>query len=320
MAWMKSWPAKAGRSKRARTSWLSMAMPPGLGGTGLLPLGQDGAGAVEQAEPEADGGGAVARPIVGGDQAGVQAVPALVAQISEEGVVGGEVHAVQVAAGVAEHPVGQAHLVQGQDRHAGRDHVGDAGLYPPGVEGGDQQCGGLGARKVGQRLGRNACAGLAEVGHVVDVGLAGCGHGGVKGQQGIAHAVRVIDGQGPRRAQAGGEAGHGLRSDGVGERLVEHVAAGPRVEGLDVEHCCTPAAPLPARAGAGVQCLACAGSGVRRAGVRPANGPWPHGPAPARGQRASALHVRDHRGAGPENGAWPALGTETGCVGSAGRR
>jgi hypothetical protein len=55
----------------------------------LFPIDQRCAGGIVEAEPQADGAGAVAGPVIGGDEGGGEAV-----RLAEEGIVGGEVEPV----------------------------------------------------------------------------------------------------------------------------------------------------------------------------------------------------------------------------------
>ena len=87
----------------------------GAGGQLLLPGRQRGAVGGVEAQPETHRPGAVAGPVVGGDQPRGQAV-----LVSEENEVGGEVQPVQVAAcGWSATQVGQADLVERQGAGAG---------------------------------------------------------------------------------------------------------------------------------------------------------------------------------------------------------
>ena len=213
----------------------------GAGGDLVFPLVEDAALVVEQAEPEADGAGAIVGPVVGGDEAGVEAGGAgLVGQagagVAEEGVVGGEVDAVQVFGRVGEHGGGEAGFVEREDGHARGDLGGDAGGGARGVEAGDEEGSAGGAGQGGEGAGGEAGAAGAELQGVVHVDLGGRGHGGVEGPEGFGDAVRVIDGEGACGVEAGGEAAGRFCGEGVGEGLVEDVAAGAGVEGLDVQH------------------------------------------------------------------------------------
>ena len=213
----------------------------GAGGDGLFPFGEDVAVGGEEAEPEADGAGAVVGPVIGGDEAGVEAGTvvqgrAAGAGVAEEGVVGGEVETVEVAGRVGEEGGGEAGFVEGENGGAGGDLGGDAGGDAGGVEGGDQEGGAGGAGQVDKGGGGDAGAVVADLGDVVDVAFGGWGHGGVEGPEGIGDAVGVVDGEGAGGAEAGGEGSDAFGGEGVGEGFVEHVAAGPGVEGLDVEH------------------------------------------------------------------------------------
>jgi hypothetical protein len=74
----------------------------GAGGECLFPLGEDAAVFVEEAEPEGDVLGAVAGPVIGAGEAGGEPVA-----VAEEGVVGGEVEAVEIGAAVGEEGFGE---------------------------------------------------------------------------------------------------------------------------------------------------------------------------------------------------------------------
>ena len=204
------------------------------GGGGLFPLGEDLAGGVEEAEPEADALAAVAGPVVGGDEAGVEAGSAGDAGVAKEGVVGGEVGLFEVARLLGEHVGGQLEGVERDDRHAVRDHEGDAVVDAGGVEGGDQEGAGGRVRQVGQGGGGDAGSELADLGDVVDEEFGGCGHRGVHRPEGGGDGVGVVDGEG--RLESRGEALGLFGDERVGEGLVDDVAAGAGIEGLDVEH------------------------------------------------------------------------------------
>ena len=75
---------------------------------------------------------------------------------------------------------------------------------------------------------------LAQALRVVDVEFRGRGHFRVQGEEGVRHAIWVIDRKRP--LQPGGQARDRLGGQRMGERLVEDVAALPRVERVDVQH------------------------------------------------------------------------------------
>ena len=207
----------------------------GAGGHGFFPFRQHAAVCPEQTQPEAHGAGAIAGPVVGCDQAGVQAACGI-AGVAEEGVVGGEVQTVQIVARVRQHGVGQPRLVEREHLHAGRHLGGDAGGDAAGVERGHQEGRGLGVGQVHQCCGREPGAGGADLLDVVDVDLGGGGHGRVQGPEGVGDSVGVVDGEAAGGLQACREGGGLFGGQWVGEGLVEDVAAGAGVEGLDVQH------------------------------------------------------------------------------------
>ena len=203
----------------------------GAGGDGVFPFGKHVAGGVEEAAPEADVGGAVVGPVVGGHEAAGEAVA-----VSEEGEVGREVEAVEILARVGQHRVGEAGFVEGEDGDAGGEKMADAVGEAGGVEGSDEEGGFAQGGEVFEAARFCAEAGAADLFHVVDEEGGGSGQARGQGEEGFGDAVGVVDGEAARVRQAGGEFGEALGGDGVGEGLVDDVAAGLGVEGVDVEH------------------------------------------------------------------------------------
>ena len=231
MTWRKSWPVKGARPKRARTARLSSAMPPGPAGASSSQLARVSPDASKRRQPEADVAGAVAGPVIGGDEA--RREPVLVA---EEGEVGGEVERVEVAAAVAEHGIGEAGCVEAGDEGAGRGEGGEARFDARGVEGGDEDCAGAGSGEIGERAAGEAGARRADLADVLDEDAGERGRGGMEGEEGRGDAVGVEEGDGGGGGEAGVKAGHGFGGERVGERLVDDVAAAPLIEGLNLEH------------------------------------------------------------------------------------
>ena len=88
---------------------------------------------------------------------------------------------------------------------------------------------------------------------VVDVEAGEGGEVGVEREQRLGDAVGVVEGDGRGLAQAGVEAADLLGRQRVGQRLVEDVAAGALVEGLDVQHASTPLCDVCSLVGRGTQ-------------------------------------------------------------------
>ena len=193
----------------------------------LFPGGERGAGGIEQPQPEADRPGAVARPVVGGHEAGGK--PVLVA---EEGEVGGEVQPVQVAPRVGQQGRRQLRLVQAAQGGTGRQQGSDAGRRAPGVEGGDQHAARLGARQVNERAGGQAGTGPADRSDVVDIERYRPRQVGIHCQQRGGEAVGVIERD--RAFEAVEQEADRLRRQRVRQGLVDDVAAGTGVEGFDL--------------------------------------------------------------------------------------
>ena len=155
--------------------------------------------------------------------------------VAKEGIIGGEVEPVEINAPVGQLRVRQAGTVQRDDGQVRRQR-GHAPRHAPGIEGGDEQRGGLAGGQFGDRTRRLAEQEGAEPADILHVEFHRRGHFRMQGKQRRREALRVENGERAGLGEFGGQRGDGVRGERVHERLVEHVAALAGVEGLDVQH------------------------------------------------------------------------------------
>ncbi len=138
----------------------------------LGPFRQHGAIGAEQAEPQRRVGCAITRPVIGGDDLGMQALArpgavAAVAHVTQEGEVGGEVDRVEIPRRIRQPVLRQPHGIQREDLAARRQQAGDLLLVDLGVKRGDQHRVGRDGAERGDRLRLQPQPGLAEVFHAL---------------------------------------------------------------------------------------------------------------------------------------------------------
>ena len=204
---------------------------PQAGGHLLGPLRQHPALVIEQTQPHARFLGAVAMPVIAGHETGM--VTGLVA---EQGEICGEIEWVEIAPGVGEHLVRQAHAVERYHLGTFRDKVLDLLYRTLGIEGRHQQCLGLALRHARNRLG-----GLTEQGaanlldtlheHRLDVHAIEA----VEIGKGLGVTQRVVDRDGAGCTQGGDQSPALVGGLGVSQCLEEGVAPGNIAEGGDIE-------------------------------------------------------------------------------------
>ncbi len=96
----------------------------------LVPLRKRLAVRVEQDEPETNGVGAVARPVIRGDEPRVVTVV-----VTEKHEIRGEVQGVEIGAAVGQELVGQTKRIEAQDLRALRQQMADVRHEALGLEG-----------------------------------------------------------------------------------------------------------------------------------------------------------------------------------------
>ncbi len=224
--------AGEGRQAEAAADRGAVDDDPGpIAGDRLLPRRQNTAVGVEQAQPEPDRPGAIAGPVIGGDEAGREP-----AGIAEEGEVGGEIEPVEIARRVGQHRRGQPRRIQrrqlGARRQQGRQTRGEA----RGIEGGDEHARRARRRQFGERAGDAAGPRQSDRAHVLHEDIGERRQARRQRGQRRRDAVHVHHRDRPARGQARRQRRQRLGGQRMGERLVEHVAALLLVERLDRQH------------------------------------------------------------------------------------
>ncbi len=202
----------------------------GAGRHRLAPLRQHLALGAEQQQPQAHRAGAVARPVIGGDESGGEP-----AGVAEEGEIGGEVEGIEIAAPVGEQRVGQAQRIEAHRLRARRQQVADVVGGALRLESGDEDGARARFADLGHRLRRAAEHRTPDRRHVLDVAAGDVERGEIiEVGEPVDAAFGVVD-RDFAAAEPLQQRRHGTRRQRVRYRLEEGVAAPAVAEGLNPE-------------------------------------------------------------------------------------